>query len=419
MTDERVLLNFFYRFREMLCVVYGFPTKKEALAFEWNWQKPFLSKLLRTIANDLVAQKTFGNRWKLKFKVRIMFEMLQISPWNRFPLTVHWLGRNPVNTPSLYPPFPSPPTHIKQIYAPMSDIDMLLQHNANEDQEDAFESGEEDHDDEEDVANIETDPTPSQIGNNATLNRSSSALARYAALWGEEMPDLDFFERNSLTRRSGDQTSSNNNAPHSTKNTASSETTSSRAPRRSLSASSVVRTQPTNALPKEMLDYHNKSIEEDDDSFLQVPAFAPVAAAKPTSSSRGTVSSTSSSSRAKSATSVNATSSARMEVDEPLVEGDVKCFVCALQVLKLEHGICCSKDECAMVFHIVCLATKALKDEEVENGPTQAKNLIPASATCPSCNSKHRWMDLVRHKQRAMNHGSNPLKTLVLRAEGK
>jgi predicted GIY-YIG superfamily endonuclease len=392
---------------EMIAVVYGFPTKKEALAFEWNWQKPFTSKLLRNTANGLVAQKTMGNRWKLKFKIRIMFEMLQIAPWNRFPLIVHWLGRNPINTPSLFPPFPSPPSHVKQIYAPMSELDMGLENDANDDQ-DELASGEEDHSDEDDL-NI-----PDNDSATGPFNRTSSGTAMLASTGSLNLEEpfslaSSFSQRNqgasSSLQRTNSSSSSSNNA-----------TSNGPGPRRSLSANSIVR--PAVAVPilPDIIEYHNKSIDEDDDSFLHVPAFAvkpTTAAPKKVASARSRPANTGTLPpqpiRTVAENHAVPASSNQMQVDELFT---VICKICDSPVTKIDHGLCCSKEECHETYHIVCWATKALQEER-EAAIGNFVSLVPTSSSCLSCQQKHRWMDLIRHKQRILHHGNNPLRSLV------
>ena len=53
-------------------LVYGFPTKIEALRFEWMWQHPKESRRLREIARTM---KRVGAERKLKAKIRIVHEV--------------------------------------------------------------------------------------------------------------------------------------------------------------------------------------------------------------------------------------------------------------------------------------------------------------------------------------------------------
>lgn len=390
-----------------MVVVYGFPTKKEALAFEWNWQKPFTSKLLRQISNDLVAQKTMGNRWKLKFKMRIMFEMLQLSPWNRFPLTLHWLGRSPVDHPDLFPPLPDPPSHMRQVYAPIAELDMLLRGVVDEDQE-GLESGEEEHSDEDDLRILENDPRALAYNSLPVVTtRFGDDLEEEDDLLGLSSTQPPAQPRPTVPSLANLRASSN---PPATNGNPS-------APRRSISASSIL---PVPALTVEALDFHNRSIDEDDDSFLHIPAFAPRTQAP----AKAVSAKTSSASRAPPS---RTTESSAMQVDEPPhlpaathtsantapLHGAIKCHLCSSPIQKIEHGICCAKEECQEAYHIVCLATHALQEEGGHDENGKVKYLIPINATCPRCHYKNRWMDLIRHKQRWMSHPTNPLRPLI------
>jgi len=71
----------------MVLLVYGFPSKRAALYFEWSWQHPRDAKGIR---EKIVLIKGIGNENFLAAKVRFLFEMLNFPPWNRLPLTVHW-----------------------------------------------------------------------------------------------------------------------------------------------------------------------------------------------------------------------------------------------------------------------------------------------------------------------------------------
>ncbi|OHT01848.1 GIY-YIG catalytic domain containing protein [Tritrichomonas foetus] len=72
---------------EMTIVVYGFPTRKQALKFEWCWQHPTQSTRLKEIHWHEVFQQT-GGPTKYKSHIRILKEMLNIPPWNRLDLLI-------------------------------------------------------------------------------------------------------------------------------------------------------------------------------------------------------------------------------------------------------------------------------------------------------------------------------------------
>eukprot|EP00211_Chloroparvula_japonica_P008626 CAMPEP_0119153258 /NCGR_PEP_ID=MMETSP1310-20130426/48965_1 /TAXON_ID=464262 /ORGANISM="Genus nov. species nov., Strain RCC2339" /LENGTH=149 /DNA_ID=CAMNT_0007145695 /DNA_START=55 /DNA_END=501 /DNA_ORIENTATION=- len=71
---------------EMVLVVEGFPTNLTALRFEWAWQNPHRSNVLKHIRLTRA-----GGKRKLKEKIMYLHEMLNVNPWRRLPLTVHWL----------------------------------------------------------------------------------------------------------------------------------------------------------------------------------------------------------------------------------------------------------------------------------------------------------------------------------------
>ena len=67
---------------EMLLVVHGFRSKREALQFEWAWQHPTQARLAREATQGL-KKKDMG---AAKGKVRILLEMLWLSQWQTHPL---------------------------------------------------------------------------------------------------------------------------------------------------------------------------------------------------------------------------------------------------------------------------------------------------------------------------------------------
>jgi hypothetical protein len=67
----------------MICCVYGFSDKIGALQFEWAWQHPLRSRLVRAHCGDLGRKRGPGAKFELLCK------MLSIEPWCKLPLTLH------------------------------------------------------------------------------------------------------------------------------------------------------------------------------------------------------------------------------------------------------------------------------------------------------------------------------------------
>lgn len=59
----------------------------QALQFEWAWQHPTKSKVMRPVAQRLGSRALYG----LKGKVRLLLEMLHQPPWRYYPLTLQFL----------------------------------------------------------------------------------------------------------------------------------------------------------------------------------------------------------------------------------------------------------------------------------------------------------------------------------------
>jgi structure-specific endonuclease subunit SLX1 len=118
---------------EMVVFVHGFSTKVAALQFEWGWQHPYQSKRIR----DKVGRiKNIGHVYKIQAKIRFrsffkmkckpsyrfLFEMLQLAPWNRFPLSIHWLTESYHHLLEGCPP---PPLHITARIGTLEDTSSL------------------------------------------------------------------------------------------------------------------------------------------------------------------------------------------------------------------------------------------------------------------------------------------------------
>ena len=74
-------------FRDMVCIIHGFPNSISALRFEWAWQNPEKSRRLKAIALGKKERKESP----FAFKIRIACHMLNSDPWRRLALTWRWL----------------------------------------------------------------------------------------------------------------------------------------------------------------------------------------------------------------------------------------------------------------------------------------------------------------------------------------
>ncbi len=75
---------------EMVFCVHGFPTKTQALGFEWAWQNPTTSRAVKDVAQN---QLKIGSRHStILNKSLIGLAMLNLSPWRHLPLVVHFFN---------------------------------------------------------------------------------------------------------------------------------------------------------------------------------------------------------------------------------------------------------------------------------------------------------------------------------------
>ncbi|KAK9794955.1 hypothetical protein WJX73_001688 [Symbiochloris irregularis] len=117
---------------DMVCVVYGFSTKTQALQFEWAWQHPEKSKAVREAAAALSQQKKRGPAGK----VRLLVEMVRGQPWVHFPLTLHFTSSTHSQLRLGCPPLPS---HMHIEVAPLQVLAQMTSAHAED-------SDDEDHD---------------------------------------------------------------------------------------------------------------------------------------------------------------------------------------------------------------------------------------------------------------------------------
>jgi len=69
----------------------------------------------------------------------------------------------------------------------------------------------------------------------------------------------------------------------------------------------------------------------------------------------------------------------------------IDCGVCNGRLcLEDELVVVCSEESCLCASHILCLASRFLKDEGTNT------KIIPTSGTCPSCRSRLEWSTLMR-----------------------
>lgn len=112
---------------EMVMVVYGFPSKTAALRFEWGWTYPQKSRRIKEALSHRDLTK-LGSPHMLKARLRLMFELLHVTPWNRFPLVIHWLTQE---YHQLLDGCPPPPRHMKVNIGSLAQIEPLYKSNTN------------------------------------------------------------------------------------------------------------------------------------------------------------------------------------------------------------------------------------------------------------------------------------------------
>uniref|UniRef100_A0A0K0DBD5 Structure-specific endonuclease subunit SLX1 homolog n=1 Tax=Angiostrongylus cantonensis TaxID=6313 RepID=A0A0K0DBD5_ANGCA len=93
---------------DMVCIIHGFPNSVAALRFEWAWQNPDKSRVIK----GLIPKKT-RKETPFAYRLRIACHLMNTRPWNSFALTFRWL------LPLEEQPFPDEvplPPHVRKKY---------------------------------------------------------------------------------------------------------------------------------------------------------------------------------------------------------------------------------------------------------------------------------------------------------------
>ncbi|CAK0782989.1 hypothetical protein CVIRNUC_006184 [Coccomyxa viridis] len=107
----------------MVLVVYGFPTKIQALQFEWAWQHPDKSKIVRDDVAALMASSKRPGIMGAKGKIKVLSVLLNSEHWRFFPLTLQVLSTD--FSPLLHG-MPALPDHISIHYGPPEDLPTVV-----------------------------------------------------------------------------------------------------------------------------------------------------------------------------------------------------------------------------------------------------------------------------------------------------
>jgi hypothetical protein len=85
----------------MIAVVSGFPTKIAAQQFEWAWQHPGVSKVVREATKGLHAKRG------AKAKLHVLFVLLGVEPFVRWPLALRLASEDITVLTAGLPPLPA------------------------------------------------------------------------------------------------------------------------------------------------------------------------------------------------------------------------------------------------------------------------------------------------------------------------
>ena len=104
----------------MVLVVHGFTSKNAALRFEWAWQNPKQSLLTR----DAVAMlEGLGAQDHIRTKLHVLYAMLGVDPFVRFPLTVNFFTHQ---FSKYLEGCSKPPLHVRVQNAPPESLYLLV-----------------------------------------------------------------------------------------------------------------------------------------------------------------------------------------------------------------------------------------------------------------------------------------------------